>query len=536
MKSRYALLVFGFLLVSLIARGQTEVGLSKLIKQATVVEFKPPYQQLFVFLEEDEEERYGLLNVDSSTVFLKKGIDPKSTKRVKDPKNLLTAADIRPGMKVNVNFEHFQISLVNRARFVTLAVEYYGPTRVRGLYEKLSGEVATVDGQLVRMKPEAIVRGLDEWSDKKFTSLNDMQLGSEMDLNGKRETDGIITVERGTVRPVEVGRDDRLLRRSIDRILKLDKNTLIIGDRKYELVSDPSAEDYINRVGSKLVPQYITSLPITHPDRIGFKFYVVKNDAFNAFALPNGAVVVHTGLLNRIENEAQLAAVLGHEIAHITQKHHASKFRQAQNWNDMVGLAAVTDLVLGAGGALLVVSSLTSDLAVGAYSRKQESQADRVGLNYVYTAGYDIRETALIWKRLAQQERENSGKTDVETENFVRALVGSSQVETATPTSPTEEEGKTPKEPIYASHPRSRERFTHVNYLLSTSYSDIPFEQATRNAEQYRKFLDRLNGKTPTPLARDKVNEVGPKPPPVKKSTSPKGKKPTATKAPAKKS
>jgi predicted Zn-dependent protease len=130
---------------------------------------------------------------------------------------------------------------------------------------------------------------------------------------------------------------------------------------------------------------------------------VFEDDTPNAFALPGGKIGVHTGLLKIAKTQDQLAAVLGHEIAHVTQGH--SNERVSQAFVAEGGLKAAS-LALGGGGT-------AHDVALGAlglgaqygvlmpFSRAQESEADVVGLEYMARAGFDPRGAVALWKNMA---------------------------------------------------------------------------------------------------------------------------------------
>lgn len=90
---------------------------------------------------------------------------------------------------------------------------------------------------------------------------------------------------------------------------------------KFKLVPDKEVQKYVRDLGMSLVPAIQRNLPPGDPNKIPFQFFVVQQKAPNASALANGTVVVHSGILTLLENEAQLASVLGHEIAHATQEH-----------------------------------------------------------------------------------------------------------------------------------------------------------------------------------------------------------------------
>jgi predicted Zn-dependent protease len=145
------------------------------------------------------------------------------------------------------------------------------------------------------------------------------------------------------------------------------------GRQYYEIIANAEAQQYVGEVGRRLVPRYQHDMPEQAPTKIPFRFYLVKREEASAVALPNGVVLVYSGLFEVMENEAQLAAAIGHEIAHLTQEHR---------WQLEAKIPGAFDNV---------------------YSRNFENQADRLGLRYMSDAGYDPREAARVWKLLTKK-------------------------------------------------------------------------------------------------------------------------------------
>lgn len=166
---------------------------------------------------------------------------------------------------------------------------------------------------------------------------------------------------------------------------------------------DAEITDYLNTLGDRLV----ASSP--SPDR-HFDFFVVRDPSINAFALPGGYIGVHTGLISATRNESELAAVLAHEIAHVTQNHIA-RMVDAQKTSGLASLAALAIAILAArtnsqvsqaavtlAGAMNVQSQLN-------FSRDHEREADRVGLQILMQAGYSPAGMVSFFERLQAQGR-----------------------------------------------------------------------------------------------------------------------------------
>ncbi len=165
-------------------------------------------------------------------------------------------------------------------------------------------------------------------------------------------------------------------------------------DAQYEkrglVLHDPDLQAFIDTVGKRV----LGDRPM--PERVTYRFLVLYDPTVNAFALPNGSVYITTGLLALLENEAQLAGVLGHETAHIYERHpylENRSIRKKTVASEIVAAAAACvpggyAAWLGAAAAANVSTLLLVESVYG-YSREMESQADRDGLEAMTVAGYD---------------------------------------------------------------------------------------------------------------------------------------------------
>ena len=176
-----------------------------------------------------------------------------------------------------------------------------------------------------------------------------------------------------------------------------------IRSRDPTYIEDPEVSDYLGNVGARLT-QVMTGA------RYDFEFFVIRDSSINAFALPGGFVGVHTGLVTSAETESELAAVLGHEIGHVTQRHIARMFGQQQQVQVpmMVALAAALllarsrpDLATGAAAATQA-TIMQNQLS---YSRDFEREADRVGLQALSDAGFDPRAMAAFFEKMQRSTR-----------------------------------------------------------------------------------------------------------------------------------
>lgn len=156
------------------------------------------------------------------------------------------------------------------------------------------------------------------------------------------------------------------------------------------LVTDPHTNEYLQTLGEKL-SQY------AHEGDLKFTFFMIDDPELNAFALPGGFIGVHTGLLLATNSESELAAVLGHEVAHVSQKHLARSAEAAGQSGLMTTAALVAAILVGAaagvdGDAIQAAVAVAQGSAMQRqinFTRANEYEADRVGIRFLADAGFD---------------------------------------------------------------------------------------------------------------------------------------------------
>jgi hypothetical protein len=171
-----------------------------------------------------------------------------------------------------------------------------------------------------------------------------------------------------------------------------------IGRSKYKLVSSPQAQDYIQKLGESLIPQHQRELPAGSPLKIDYRFYLVEDKEFNVLAFPSGVVVVNSGLLEGLEDEAQIAF---HISRAVTQVEEMDTWRLSR-YNSSPGHIALKAVAIGAElGAPIALFDLPT-LVVAAkndeFAESLRDQADRLALEWMLAAGYDIREAPRAYK------------------------------------------------------------------------------------------------------------------------------------------
>lgn len=167
--------------------------------------------------------------------------------------------------------------------------------------------------------------------------------------------------------------------------------------RQYSAYEDPELNAYVNRVGQSVAR-------VSERSNIPYYFTVLDDPAVNAFAAPGGYVFVTRGLMSAVKNEAQLAAILGHEVGHVVER-HAMKRLQAQA---ATLVAQIAGAVKGVGGRDIGAATDMASLIFLGYDRESEYHADALGVKYAYAAGYDPREMLSFFDVL-QKEQESIG-------------------------------------------------------------------------------------------------------------------------------
>src|SRR5436309_5232982 len=193
--------------------------------------------------------------------------------------------------------------------------------------------------------------------------------------------------------------------------------------------SNSLLEEYLSSVAAKLVPEEARQAGAP-----AVRIVVLKDPTLNAFTMPNGKVYVHTGLLSRLQNESQLAMILGHEVTHVTNR-HALKFnrdpRNKQIFFTMAGIAAALGVAVAPGQpprqgyyvsaeVLRTTSNIFLGLglqlafiaAVNGFGRDLEREADREGLERMVAAGYDPREAPRVFELLRDDHGDGSRLED----------------------------------------------------------------------------------------------------------------------------
>jgi beta-barrel assembly-enhancing protease len=186
---------------------------------------------------------------------------------------------------------------------------------------------------------------------------------------------------------------------SIEKEIGIGKQMAQEVERQARIVDDPVIAEYVNRVGQNLVRNSDAKVPFT--------IKVVDDESINAFALPGGFFFVNTGILINADNEAEMAGVMAHEIAHVAARHGTCQATKG----DIVNYGSIPLIFLGGwtGYAIRQGMGLAIPMGFLSFSRGYEQAADTLGLQYMYKAGYDPTSFVDFFEKVQSQEKRKPG-------------------------------------------------------------------------------------------------------------------------------
>jgi len=345
----------------------------------------------------------------------------------------ITAKDLRIGWEVEVETTGAAGALV--AKRVLVKTARFQEEKIEGVVEGVSATHFSVDGDEIHLAGGNVPK--------------ELKAGMRFKGKGIRQDDRSILLKEGQIMPAEfVGEEAQFMAAVSQEIGQVRS--------KLKTVKDPELQAYVDRVGRSLVPKWVD------PKVFQFTFTLVDDPSLNAFAMPDGTVVVHSGLLAVLENEAQLATVLGHEIAHATHRHGYRGFKDQQKKQMWIGLASLgAGIALGdkadspwVGIATGLATNLTLQAMVNGHGRKQEDEADIVGLHYMIDAGYDYMQAPEVW-RVFGKHTQDQGRV----ENF-----------------------------FFGNHSTHAARINNLTKEINAEYrAQVPREALKTNAAEYQK-------------------------------------------------
>ena len=186
---------------------------------------------------------------------------------------------------------------------------------------------------------------------------------------------------------------------SQDKEVALGRRLAMEVEQQVKMVEDPIVTEYVNRVGQNVV--------LNSDAKVPFTIKVIDSDEVNAFALPGGFFFVNKGLLLAADNEAELAGVMAHEIAHVAARHAMENQGKSTliNYGALAGIifgGPIVSTVLQNGGGIL------AGLAGLKFTRGAEMEADSLGVQYLYASGYDPTAMSTMFEKLASQKQKKA--------------------------------------------------------------------------------------------------------------------------------
>jgi len=188
---------------------------------------------------------------------------------------------------------------------------------------------------------------------------------------------------------------------SIEKEIGLGKQLAQEVERSSKMIDDPVVTEYVNRVGQNLVRNSDAKVPFT--------IKVIDSDEVNAFALPGGFFYVNSGLILRSQEESELAGVMAHEISHVTARHGTCQATKGE----LMQLASIPAMIFipytWAGYAMYQGLNMAIPLTFLKFSRDAEREADFLGIQYMYKAGYDPNSYVTFFERIQADEKRRPG-------------------------------------------------------------------------------------------------------------------------------
>lgn len=263
---------------------------------------------------------------------------------------------------------------------------------------------------------------------------------------------------------------------SLEKEIALGKQLAQEVERQAKIIDDPVIAEYVSRVGQNLVRNSDAKVPFT--------IKVLDSEEVNAFALPGGFFFVNSGLILKAESEAELAGVMAHEIAHVCARHATRQMTRAQYAN-----FATIPLIFVGGGigyAAYEAAGLALPITFLSFQRGFEAEADYLGLQYMYKAGYDPQSFVSFFEKLQAMEKKKPGTL---------AKTFASHPQTPDRIEKSQEE----IEKILAARPE---------YTVTTSeFEDVKSRLAS--LENRRKPLDNKDGSKPSLRRTSSTDKTG---------------------------
>ena len=234
----------------------------------------------------------------------------------------------------------------------------------------------------------------------------------------------------------------------LDQIKQLDKRF----EEQGQVYREPQLNSYVDRLGRSLLK------PEDQLENVVWQFRVMRNPVVNAIALPNGSIYVYTGLLARMENEAQLVGVLAHEIIHVRNRHSYLSYRSYRKKMLTVNLLSIAGAYSGTGGwGATLAAQYMLNISIIGYSRELEKEADLEGSRLMAASPYDPKAMVAAFESFLH-------KYEVDLDG----------------------------EPFYGDHPKTKDRIAYLNEWISKSAPKRETESAGLSKADYLKNVSEV--------------------------------------------
>jgi hypothetical protein len=340
------------------------------------------------------------------------------------------------------------------------------PDKTQVVFKLTSREQKVVKEQNKQKEKQAKTGALapnDAAEYRPVSSLDEVTAGMAMTYEGVRnKEDGSIDAEK-----VEFAKND--FEKGEESLWKRLKTSVKPGDAsklkpgelsiaqvgKFKLLPDDEVQEYVRKLGNSLIPKYLVAPPDGTPGTPRFQFYVVIQKDANAFALANGTIVIHSGLFNVLENQAQLASIIGHEISHSVQEHTWRQMQYHRNKLALLSIGAAFAAAYGYREVADIANLIEAAIRTG-YSRSLENQADRLGLEYMVQSGYDPREAPRVWKQMTKAY-------GLQVTNF-----------------------------FWSTHENQATRRSYLMNELKNNYADLDYSKTRTGEEEFKQIVGRV--------------------------------------------
>ena len=292
------------------------------------------------------------------------------------------------------------LALVATFGVVSPSIAATKPVKVNGYLDFRKPGVLVVDAQRVRSGSKTKFAG--SGAAKSFDTI---PIGYEVKAEGTRQSDGTILATKIEAKPngMAMYESDVLAatNQAEQQYVKAGKIADVDANGKEQVLgalhSTGPEVDRCRKIVDRLLPAYV--------DPKSVRVYVVDNKEWNAMAMANYSIYVFSGIMKDLDDD-EMAIVLGHELAHATHE-HSRKQASKSMYSGIAGAAASIGLSQVKSGIAKDAAGAAAGLGMSAlnnsYSREYEDQADRVGLRYVYEAGYDYKKAPVLWRRFAEK-------------------------------------------------------------------------------------------------------------------------------------